>query len=86
MRWLGLETRDTSKWAETLQVQKERKSEEQTWSDSKHKQTPNDKNSQREGGGRSHLCLSQLVWHREDFNLGPMTKTHLCSTLTINHG
>ena len=25
----------------------------------------------REGGGRSHLCLSQLVWHREELSLGP---------------
>ena len=24
-----------------------------------------------EGGGRSHLCLSQLVWHREELSLGP---------------
>ena len=27
--------------------------------------------SKREGGGRSHLCLSQLVWHREELSLGP---------------
>ena len=24
-----------------------------------------------EGGGRSHLCLSQMVWHREELSLGP---------------
>ena len=27
--------------------------------------------SKREGGGRSHLCLSQLVWHHEELSLGP---------------
>ena len=27
--------------------------------------------SKREGSGRSHLCLSQLVWHREELSLGP---------------
>ena len=25
----------------------------------------------REDGGRGHLCLSQLVWHREELSLGP---------------
>ena len=30
-----------------------------------------DTTSPRKGGGRSHLCLSQLVWHREELSLGP---------------
>jgi hypothetical protein len=28
-------------------------------------------NLAQKGGGRSHLCLSQMVWHREELSLGP---------------
>ena len=43
------------------------KAESQTTKRNNHQTPP----LQREGGGRSHLCLSQLVWHREELSLGP---------------